>query len=71
MELYCTAIVEICKMRSIPCLDLYHCSNLRPQNAGARAVEYSKDDGNGVHPDELGHKLIAPRFMVFLRSLLM
>ena len=71
MELYCEAIVEICKRRSVPCLDLYHCSNLRPQNATARGLEYSKDDGNGVHPDETGHLLIAPRILAFLRGLLM
>lgn len=73
---YCEAIVEICKRRSIPCLDLYHCSNLHPDDADFRAVAYSKDfrpDGvtlNGVHPDENGHKLIAPRFYSFLDSLI-
>lgn len=71
MEAYANAIVEICKARSIPCLDLYHCSNLRPWTEEGRAACYSKDDGNGVHPDETGHKLIAPRFKVFVESLLM
>lgn len=71
MELYSNAIVDICKARSIPCLDLYHCSNLRPWTEEGRAACYSKDDGNGVHPDENGHKLIAPRFKAFLESLLM
>ena len=71
MEAYANAIVEICKARSIPCLDLYHCSNLRPWTEEGRAACYSKDDGNGVHPDETGHKLIAPRFKAFLESLLM
>lgn len=71
MEAYADAIVEICKARSIPVLDLYHCSNLRPWTEEGRASCYSKDDGNGVHPDETGHKLIAPRFKAFLESLLM
>lgn len=71
MELYCEAIVEICKRRSIPCLDLYHCSNLRPMDAAFRAAAYSKDEGNGIHPDETGHFLIAARFEAFLDSLLL
>lgn len=71
MELYCEAIIEICRRRSIPCLDLYHCSNLRPDDATFRQLAYSKDDGGGVHPDETGHFLIASRFKSFLGTLLM
>lgn len=71
MELYSDAIVEICKTRSIPCLDLYRCSNLRPWTEEGRTACYSKDDGNGVHPDETGHKLIASRFKALLESLLL
>lgn len=71
MAQYSAAIVQICKNWGIPCLDLYHCSNLRPWEAAFRAVAYSKDDGNGVHPDETGHKLIAPKFEAFLNELLM
>lgn len=71
MARYSKALAEICKIRSIPFLDLYHCSNLRPWTAEGRAACYTKDDGNGVHPDETGHKLIAPRFKVFVESLLM
>lgn len=71
MELYANAIVAICKRRSIPCLDLYHCSNLRPDDATFRSLAYSKDDGDGVHPDETGHYIIASRFEGFLDSLLL
>jgi lysophospholipase L1-like esterase len=69
MELYANALVEICKMRGIPCLDLYHCSGLRPWEEAFRALAYSKDGNNGVHPDETGHAIIAPRIKAFLRSL--
>lgn len=68
---YVDALVEICKNRSIPCLDLYRCSNLRPWTEEGRLACYSKDDGNGTHPDENGHKLIASRFKAFLESLIM
>ena len=70
MENYSNLIVEICKRRGIPCLDLFHCSNLNPNSAEVRALAYSKDNGGGTHPDELGHKLIAPRFKAFLETLL-
>jgi lysophospholipase L1-like esterase len=71
MSEYSDAIVQICKNWGIPCLDLYHCSTLRPWDADFRAAAYSKDDGGGTHPDETGHALIAPRFEAFLNSLLL
>ena len=71
MAKYTEALKSICANRSIPFLDLYHCSNLRPWTEEGRTACYSKDDGNGVHPDENGHKLIAPRFKAFLETLLL
>jgi len=68
---YSAAIVQICFNRGIPCLDLYHDSALRPWDLSYREIAYSKDDGGGVHPDETGHKLIAPRFKAFLDSLIL
>lgn len=71
MEQYVEALQTICANRSIPFLDLYHCSNLRPWTSEGRTAAYSKDNGNGVHPDETGHKIIAPRFEGFLDTLLL
>lgn len=71
MAKYCSAMKTICENRSIPFLDLYHCSNLRPWTEEGRAACYTKDDGNGVHPDEKGHALIAPRFKAFLEMLIL
>lgn len=71
MALYSNALKTICEYRSIPFLDLYHCSNLRPWTEEGRLACYTKDDGNGVHPDETGHALIAPRFKAFLEMLIM
>ena len=71
MEQYCEAIIEICKRNSIPCLDLYHMSNLRPYDSAFRELAYLKDEGNGVHINEVGHLLIAARFQAFLDSLLL
>lgn len=71
MTLYSNAIVEICKRRGIPCLDLYHCSALRPWEPSFKALAYTKDDGGGTHPDETGHAIIAPRIKAFLESLIL
>lgn len=71
MTVYCEAIIACCKARSIPVLDLYHCSNLHPNDATFRTLAYSKDEGNGVHPDETGHKIIAPMIENFLKSLIL
>lgn len=68
---YVEMLKDICEHRSIPFLDLWRCSNLRPWDSAFRAVAYSKDEGNGTHPDENGHALIAPRFEAFLDSLLL
>lgn len=71
MALYSAAIVEICKRRSIPCLDLYHCSNLRPWEAKFRELFYTRDNGGGCHPDENGHAILAPKFAAFLEQLIL
>ena len=60
------ALVEICERRGIPCLDLYHCSGLRPWDEDFRKLAYSKDDGDGTHPDETGHAMIYPQIRSFL-----
>lgn len=71
MENYSNLIVEICRLRSIPCLDLFHCANLNPNSAEVRAIAYARDNGSGVHPSEAGHMIIAPRIQAFLDSLLL
>lgn len=71
MDLYCDAIVEICRLKGVPCLDLYHCSNMLPWEESFRNAFYKHDEGNGVHPDEDGHKLFAPRIKAFLDTLIM
>ena len=70
MQNYAAALVQICARRGIPCLDLYHESLLHPSDADFRAAAYSKDGDDGVHPDETGHALIAPRIREFIAKLL-
>lgn len=69
MAQYSAAIVQICKNWGVPCLDLYHCSNLRPWDSDFRDVAYSNADG--VHPNNTGHAIFAPRIEAFLDSLLL
>ncbi len=69
-DAYVDVMMEICKLRGIPYLDLFHTSGLRPWEESYRALCYSRDDGGGTHPDETGHKLIAPRFREFIATLL-
>lgn len=70
MARYTELLRQICKNRSIPFLDLYHESNLRPWDTSFLQYAYSNDNGNGVHPDETGHKLFAGRIREFLDSLI-
>lgn len=61
---------KLCAMYSVPCLDLYHNSNLRPWEAEFRANYYSKDGGGGTHPDENGNKRFTGQILEFLKSIL-
>lgn len=76
MGAYTTLLKEICEKRSIPFLDLYHCSNLRPWDSDFRTLVYDKDtgalDGNpqGTHPNEIGHQMLSGRFKIFIESIL-
>lgn len=68
---YVHMLQMICEHRSIPFLNLWTSSNLRPWESDFRAIAYTRDGGSGTHPDENGHKLIAPRFEWLLDSLLL
>ncbi|MFL2116267.1 SGNH/GDSL hydrolase family protein [Marinilactibacillus psychrotolerans] len=68
---YVQVLEDICKRRGIPFLNLYYSSGLRPWDEEYRTLMYSKDPvGNGTHPDENGHKLIAPQFREFIKTLI-
>lgn len=71
MASYTDSLEGVCELRGIPFLDLYRCSGLLPWDESFREVAYTRDpDGVGCHPDENGHKMIAPRFYAFLKSLI-
>ena len=68
---YVNMLEAICNKRGIPFLNMFRCSGLRPWDEAFRLLAYSRDGGNGVHPDETGHKIMAPHFESFLDSLLL
>lgn len=68
MQTIANDIVKICRNNSIPVLDLYHCSNLRPWvSANNSALFYNAD---GVHVNNDGHAILAPIILEFLKKLL-
>ena len=66
------AIIETCNNYSIPVLDLYNISNLRPWNSVNNKEYFSCDispEGDGLHPNDKGHRHLADIILNFLNSL--
>ena len=74
MALYCERLKEICSMRGVAYLDLFHHSGLRPNDTVQRDLVFYNGslDGHGdyVHPNKLGHSIIAPRIMQAMESVI-
>ena len=69
-EAYHSLLKEIAELKGIYYLDVFHKSGLRPNVEAFRNAFYSRDDGNGVHPDENGHKWFYPLYREAIKSLL-
>lgn len=65
---YVTALKTIAEYYSLPFLDLFNSSNLRPWDK--RFVEKYYKDSDGVHPNAEGHKIIAPKIEKFIESII-
>jgi lysophospholipase L1-like esterase len=71
------AIIAVCKAYSIPCLDLFRNSSpLAPWNTTNKATYFVPDsgsidvpNGDGLHPNHLGHSILADKILSFLNSL--
>lgn len=64
-------IKEVCGHYSIPVLDLYHGSGLRPWNATNNKEFFSctsSPNGDGIHPNALGHELMAYKIYEFFKQ---
>ena len=66
-------IKEVCSEYSIPVLDLYRSSGLRPWNTEVNAKYFScpqATTGDGLHPNQLAHELfLAPKILKFIETL--
>ena len=68
---YINGLIEICKKKSIPYLDLYHKSNLAPWNENnANLYFHGTNETDTTHPNTLGHKRISPQSVEFIKGLL-
>ena len=57
MEQLVDRIIEVCNMYSIPVLDLYRCSNLRPWNSTNKTEFFASSQGaDGLHPNVKAHE---------------
>lgn len=75
------ALKEVAELYSIPCLDLYNTSNLKPWNKTNNTELFTPDGQgwetypenerkpDGIHPNSKGHKIIADRVEEFLLSI--
>ncbi|WP_240078077.1 SGNH/GDSL hydrolase family protein [Enterococcus gallinarum] len=65
-------IIEIAKLRGLPSLDLYHSSGLRPWNSVVNKALFSTTEspnGDGLHPNDEGHKFFYRKIMEFVKTL--
>ncbi len=72
---YVALLQEICNKNSIPFLDLFHNSGLRPWIKAVRDELYNQDaqtnnDFHGTHPNSKGHELLASKIRGFLQTLI-
>lgn len=65
---YVNVLKNVAEYYSLPYLDLFNTSNLRPWDANIKQLYYNNADG--VHPNSLGHKkYIAPKIENFIKSM--
>ena len=64
---YVEKLKQIAERRSIPFLDLYKSSNLRPWESAFRTTFYNNADG--VHPNTYGHQRISAMIEEFIKSI--
>jgi lysophospholipase L1-like esterase len=68
-EEWTDVIKEVCGHYSIPVLDLYHESGLRPWNATCNLNFFScalSPSGDGIHPNASGHEILARKIYEFV-----
>lgn len=72
LEQLVNLIIQYAKHYSIPCLDLYHESNLPVFVPAANEFYFwaeGQDAPDGLHPNDNGHKVLARKILAFLESI--
>lgn len=68
---YVTALLDIAKLYSIPVLNLFDESDMRPYDSAFKK-SYYRDNNDNVHPNQKGHeKYISPKIVDFIRKITM
>ncbi|HZK38723.1 MAG TPA: SGNH/GDSL hydrolase family protein [Clostridia bacterium] len=68
---WCEALKTVCAHYSLPCLDIYHNSGLRPWLAANNAQYFSctaSPQGDGIHPNAKGQEILARRIAAFVKK---
>lgn len=75
LESIATALIAVAKYRKIKCLDLYHTSGFRVDDATyaqTYTTDYSESAESYGHPSNVAHeKLIAPAFLELLKEMML
>ncbi|WLG14646.1 SGNH/GDSL hydrolase family protein [Psychrobacter cibarius] len=72
LEQLCNLIKQYAAHYSLPCLDLYHGSNLTVWVAAGNAYYFTapaSSTPDGLHPNDAGHRVIADKVKAFLESI--
>ncbi len=70
-HLWCEALKTVCAHYSLPCLDIYHNSGLRPWLAANNAQYFActaSPQGDGTHPNAAGQEILARRVCEFVKE---
>lgn len=74
LEEFTVKLEKICKRRGYPFLDLFHTSGLRPWNEKSKNELFKPKEGygqaDGLHPNSNGQKKIYPKYLEFIKTIL-
>ena len=70
-EKYVDTLIAVCRRMGVPVYDFFHNSNFYTTNEKWRNLIYTNDTAKGskIHPNALGHKIMASHIAQFLKSL--
>ena len=73
MSLFVEKLKEICELRGVPFLDLFHSSGMLPNEQNFKLKYFSCGDsrtGDGLHPNSEGQKLFTSKIENFIKGII-